>query len=100
VTSKKHVRRLDVAAADKGGVPAAQTAADLLALDDGALGAALVSALSAKDPRHSNFAALGWLVRVSVRGLGDVGAGYLEEILRRPGKTREQMPKGTVRTLF
>lgn len=73
----------------RGGVPERMTAADLLALDDGMLGAMVVAALSASEPRHSNFAALGRLVRLGVSGRGADGYSCLDEVLRRPGSDRD-----------
>jgi hypothetical protein len=71
----------------RGGVPAAQTADELLHHDDGTLGALLVGSLCSADVRHSNFAALGRLVRLGVRF---DGADVLGEVVRRPGKHRPQ----------
>jgi hypothetical protein len=78
----------------RGGVPAAQTADELLHHDDGTLGALLVGSLCSADVRHSNFAALGRLVRAGVAALDEEafglerGLGALGEVVRRPGKHR------------
>ena len=79
---------------DKGGIPAPMTAADMLALDDGMLGALVVAALSVKDPRHSNFAALGRLIR---RTPEPYCSQDLAELLRRPGRDEQRWtPQATM----
>jgi hypothetical protein len=67
----------------RGGLPPEQSLDEVLHQEDGDLGSFIVGALSVKDPRHSNFAALGKLVRA---GVGAVGIHVLGEALRRPGK--------------